>query len=412
MREIALYPELMGHARDYTKSLFNSDTLRHFDRKPDFDFSPIGWHLGHIGVTEGFWVLQRCFHMPSLSVEYDKCFSPLDNPKHNRTNLPPVSDIFDYVDAVRSQVLTLLETRDWADDDPLLSQEKILNMLLQHEEQHSETILMILNLIFGELFDAGEDLPQCDCGPRFGMTIAGGASEEMIRVPAGRFVMGADDCRTTLDNERPANQIYVKEFLIDRGPVTNEEFQHFITRGGYEKRGWWTSEGWAWRQDACYPQHPLHWRLDSVKGRWLEIEPFGARELPPGAPVTCISWYEADAFARSVGKRLPTEAEWEKAAGAVARRKIVQAAEGKDAACSMVGDVWEWTDTWFHSYAGFQPFAYAGYSVPYFDGRHKVLRGGSWATRKHVLRKTFRNWYEPGTRAVFAGLRCAKNITH
>ena len=399
MRKIAVYSELMGQARAYTKSLFRSESLRYFDRKPDFDFSPIGWHLGHIGVTEGFWVLQRCFHMPSLSPEYDKLFSPLDNPKHNRTNLPPVSEIFDYVDAVRSKVLTLLGTRDWLDEDPLLSKEKILNMLLQHEEQHSETILMVLNLIFGELFDTGEDLSRCDYGLRCGMAIVGGVSGEMMRIPAGRFVMGADDGTTTLDNERPSNQVYVEEFLIDPGPVTNEEFQHFVTRGGYEKRRWWTSEGWAWRQDACYPQHPLHWRFDSVTGRWLEIEPFGVRELPPKAPVTCISWYEADAFARSVGKRLPTEAEWEKAAG------------GKNTAYKMVGDVWEWTDTWFHSYAGFQPFPYAGYSVPYFDGKHKVLRGGSWATRNHVLRKTFRNWYEPGTRAVFAGLRCAKNVT-
>ena len=131
--------------------------------------------------------------------------------------------------------------------------------------------------------------------------------------------------------------------------------------------------------------------------------PYGGAPLDPRRSVTGVSWYEADAYARAAGKRLPTEAEWEKAAQGPTDN-------GTDAATGRldsVGHVWEWTQTWFAPYPGFRAFPYEGYSVPYFDGRHRVLRGGSWATRPHVRRPTFRNWYHPGMRAVFAGFRCA-----
>jgi ergothioneine biosynthesis protein EgtB len=215
----------------------------------------------------------------------------------------------------------------------------------------------------------------------------------MVLVPAGPFLMGSNDVAETLDNERPQHVIHTEAFLMDRYPVTNQDFLQFVTSGGYHARSWWSPEGWQWRKHNAI-EHPLYWREQPGRG-WVEVGLSHTRLLEPEHPVMCVNWYEADAYARFVGKRLPTEAEWEKAAscGSVERS----------------GQVWEWTATWFHPYPGFRAYPYAGYSLPYFDQRHRVLKGGSWATRRHVRRSTFRNWYYPWVREIFAGFRCAQD---
>ena len=226
------------------------------------------------------------------------------------------------------------------------------------------------------------------------------ASNAMLHVPAGGFVMGSDRCAATLDNERPRHRAETRALLIDRTPVRNAEFLDFVERGGYRETRHWTPDGWRWRTEQRV-EHPFYWRPQG-RGEWIVVGPCGTAPLDPRRPVMGVSWYEADAYARAAGKRLPTEAEWEKAA----RGQPTE--NGTDAdRLGEVGHVWEWTQTWFAPYPGFRAFPYEGYSVPYFDGRHRVLRGGSWATRSHVRRLTFRNWYHPGMRAMFAGFRCA-----
>ena len=403
MIDIADFQQRMVEARTYTKSLFADDALANFRRQAHAEFSPIGWHLGHIAVTEGFWILQQCKQDASLAPGYDTFFSPLDNPKDNRINLPATDEIFAYLDDVRERVFTFLERKDWPDTHPLLGEGCILNMLLQHEEQHTETILLILNLIAAERFDAGESLAGGGQEVAQLNPYAPTPSSQMIRIPAGSFTLGSSDRTTTLDNERQARSVQLEEFLIDSAPVTNGDFLNFMTRGGYQNPAWWSHGGWQWCQEN-HLRHPLHWRPTDENGQWQEIGPCGARPLDSHQPVMCVSWYEADAYARSIDKRLPTEAEWE--------RTACWDSDMSDASphcLGMLGGVWEWTDTWFHPYPGFQAFPYDGYSVPYFDQKHRVLRGGSWATRRHVLRPTFRNWYHPGMRAVFAGFRCAKD---
>lgn len=379
----------MEETRADTLRLFAEVDEADFRRQAHPDFSPLGWHLGHIGVTEAFWLLQQCQGMPSLSPAYERLFMPTDTPKPERGSLPPRAAILAYLETVRERVWAFLATVNFATDHTLLQNGGIFNMVLQHEEQHLETIVSIRQLLAADAF-ARE--------PRLAERLAVEPSalvtrdSELVMVPAGTFLLGSNERTSTLDNERPRHEVFVKAFQIDRFPVTNGDFLRFIEAGGYRERAWWSDQGWAWVR-RLHIEHPLYWRC--VAGQWGEIRQTGAALLQLERPVQCVNWYEADAYARFAGKRLPTEAEWEKAA-----------------TLGMLGGIgqrWEWTATWFTPYPGFSAHPYDGYSVPYFDGCHRVLRGGSWATRCHVKRRTFRNWYHPWVREIFAGIRCARD---
>jgi ergothioneine biosynthesis protein EgtB len=399
----------------------------------------VGWHLGHIGVTESYWILQQCQGEPTLSAAYDHFFTPTDNPKPNRVSLPPRAEIIAYLQTVRERVLAFLDRANFGSDHPLLQDAKAFKMLIQHEEQHNETILLILHMLAADRREKQERAALSPSPvPGEGRGEGFFRPNDMVLVPAGPFLMGSNREADTLDNERPQHLVYVKAFLIDRYPVTNGEFLPFVTGGGYHDRSWWSPEGWQWREQN-HIEHPLYWR-EQQRGEWVEMGLRQTRPLEPGHPVMCVSWYEADAYARFVGKRLPTEEEWEKAASwdAELNRKRLypwgecepeaytcnfnahsggptpvgqyQAGSSPYGCHDMSGNVWEWTSTWFHPYHGFTAYPYEGYSVPYFDQQHRVLKGGSWATRRHILRSTFRNWYQPWVREIFAGFRCAKDL--
>lgn len=377
-----------------------ADTLRLFAEvdEADFrcqvhpDFSPLGWHLGHIGVTEAFWLLQQCQGLPSLSPAYERFFTPTDTPKPERGSLPPRAAILAYLATVRERVWSFLATVNFAMNHALLQNGGIFNMVLQHEKQHLETSAVIRQLLAA---DAYAREPQC--AGRAGRPAVGSSTfvsrePELASIPAGAFLLGSNERASTLDNERPQHEVFVAAFQMDRFPVTNGDFLRFVEAGGYRERAWWSEQGWEWVRRLCF-EHPLYWRY--VAGQWREIQQTGAALLQLERPVQCVNWYEADAYARFAGKRLPTEAEWEKAA-----------------ALGMLGGIgqsWEWTATWFAPYPGFSAHPYKDYSAPYFDGQHRVLRGGSWATRRYVKRRTFRNWYHPWVREIFAGIRCARD---
>jgi ergothioneine biosynthesis protein EgtB len=383
----------LEEARAYTLSLFRDVDDGDFCRQTHPDFSPLGWHLGHIGVTESFWVLQQCKQEPTLSAAYDRFFTPADNPKPQRIHLPPRTEILSYLETVHGQTVTFLDHVDFNAAHPLLREGGIFHMLIQHEEQHAETILLIKQLLAADWYGKFSPwhtphpipLPLGERGP---VT----RRPNMALIPAGPFLMGSDDRARTLDNERPRHEKWVTAFAIDRWPVTNAEYGQFVETGGYRDRSLWSEEGWRWREQSAVEQ-PLYWRRTATG--WREINANGTCSLIAEHPVRCVSWYEADAYARFVGKRLPTEAEWEKAAN-------MNVLAGR-------GAVWEWTSTWFAPYPGFAAHPYEGYSAPYFDKRHRVLRGGSRATRPHVKRLTFRNWYYPWVREIFAGFRCAED---
>jgi gamma-glutamyl hercynylcysteine S-oxide synthase len=262
------------------------------------------------------------------------------------------------------------------------------------------------------------------------------AVPEEVLVAAGPFVMGTSDEPWAYDNERPAHVVELPAFWIDAAPVTNGQYAAFVAAGGYDEPSWWAPAGWSWRQEAEL-EHPQFWQRDG--DGWHHTR-FGWPEpLAAAEPVQHVCWYEADAYARWAGRRLPTEAEWEKAAvfdpdtgdsrpwpwgdeaptelhANLGQRHLGPAPVGAYPAgvsavgChQMVGDVWEWTASDFLAYPGFQWFPYAEYSDVFYGGDYKVLRGSSWATDPTVGRTSFRNWDHPIRRQIFAGFRTARD---
>ena len=355
------------------------------------NFSPIGWHFGHIAFTEAYWILEHLGSLPPSFPQYQRLFAADGLPKQERQNLPSISTIEEYLRGIRIKTLDYLETA------PIEQQERLWRWLIQHESQHGETISIIL-----QLHQQHDRTSASIAKPEENFT--GNSVGSMVRVEAGEFIMGSDAI-AALDNERPAHQLHLDTYWIDRHPVTCEQYSQFMAAGGYRKRKYWSEAGWQWLQQNPVSQ-PLYW---SDSADWLDH------------PVYGISYYEAEAYANFVGKRLPTEAEWSKAAAGSSLNCNHRRAIGHTTPVNtysnhsyygcqdMLGNVWEWTASWFTGYPGFTYYPYPGYSQAYFDRQHRVLRGGSWATYSATLRTSFRNWYHPEVRQIFAGFRCAKD---
>jgi ergothioneine biosynthesis protein EgtB len=336
----------MQQCRSRTLNLVRSLDYETFCTQAHPDFSPIGWHFGHIAYTEALWILQRCAGYPPVMPEYARLFAQDGLPKRDRVKLPAIETVIEYLDSVRSKVLNYLAIA------PLDQQERLWKWLLQHECQHAETISIVLALL--------------NQPPNFKRVDA--QETGMRLIPAGSFIQGSNAIEAQ-DNEQPQHEVYLEDYWIDRNPVSGAEYRSFMQSGGYQNSRWWTAAGWEWVQ-ANQIEAPRYWSENH--------------------PVSGVSWYEADAYARFVGKRLPTEAEWEKAA----------------AYQNMLGEVWQWTATWFEGYPHFESYPYPGYSQIYFDRAHRVLKGGSGATFSWSVRNSFRNWYYPHVREIFSGFRC------
>lgn len=330
-----------------------------------------------------------------------------------------------YAADVRLRVLDVLERTPF-EGRPLLDAAFAFGMIAQHEQQHDETMLITHQLRRGPVALTAPPPP----APR------GGPLPAEVLVPGGPFTMGTSDEPWALDNERPAHPRVVPAFHIDTTPVTNGAYLAFIADGGYTERRWWRPEGWAQIREHGIAA-PLFWRGDGTQ--WLRRR-FGVTEpVPEDEPVLHVSWYEADAYARWAGRRLPTEAEWEKAArydpvsgrsrrypwgdadpgpehANLGQRHLRPAAAGSypEGASplgvrQLMGDVWEWTASDFLPYPGFTAFPYKEYSEVFFGPEHKVLRGGSFAVDRVACRGTFRNWDLPVRRQIFSGFRTARN---
>jgi iron(II)-dependent oxidoreductase len=384
-------------------------------------YSPIGWHFGHIGRTEEYWILHKGLGRPVVDDHLSFLFADLpENPKDNRVHLPSRSQIVEYLEITRDRCLEAMEGAEFGSDHPFLRDGYAWEFALQHECQHQETICEMLQLIHQHEGLVG-DLPSAPWPEA--------EACEYVTIRGGSFVMGCDDL-CVYDNEQRAHEVEVASFRLARIPVTANQWRQFMEDGGYSREELWSVPGWAWKVHEG-AEAPEYW---SPYGEsYAYYGPRGLRELNPEEPVTSLSWFEADAYCRWAGKRMPTEEEWEYAAsfaggpfpwgaeepnsktaafgigswGPVPAGSLTCGAT-PSGVCDLAGNVWEWTSSRFLPYPGFKAFPYEGYSQDHMKGEHYVCRGGSWATAAPILRRTFRNWYVPTYRQGFLGLRCAE----
>jgi gamma-glutamyl hercynylcysteine S-oxide synthase len=365
----AAIAERLSEARQRTFELIEPLNDEQLNKVYSPILSPLAWDLGHIANFEELWLVQTIAEREPMRGDLGRFYDAIENPRKTRGELPILRDaeLRSYMADVRQRSLEVLDSVEIDPDagNRLLRDGFVYEMLLAHELQHNETMLQLLQMVAGyepvrsDLGIAVEPVPD---GP------------EMVTVEAGEQAIGAPPRGFAYDNERPGHTVELAAFEIDRAPVTNVAYTEFVEDTGAEPPMYWESDGeGGW--------------LDTARGRRAPVE--------PGHPVAHVSWHQADAFARWAGKRLPSEREWE-----AARPRLQNA-----------GQVWEWTSSDFLPYAGFEAFPYPEYSEVFFGDEHKVLRGSSWATHRHVVRPSFRNWDLPQRQQIFSGIRCARDAS-
>lgn len=406
--------------------------------------NPLLWEIGHVAWFQEKWVLRHLCKEEPIRADADALWDSIAIPHDVRWDLPlpPREEILAYMRGVRDRVVERLGRPDPGEDLLYFVRYTVL-----HEDMHTEAFTytrQTLGYPPPPLSPPGDEVRvgAAASAPAEAGHPGGEQVSADVEIPGGTFLLGATrDAPFVFDNEKWAQPVEVKPFAIARTAVTQGEFAAFVDDGGYARREWWSDEGWRWRESTGLT-HPLYWRCDS-DGSWFRRHFNAWLPLEPELPVIHVSWYEAEAFCRWAGRRLLTEAEWECAAaveaepgaGKLSGRKraypwgdelptaeranldwramgcmgVYALPEGDSAfGCrQMIGNVWEWTSTPFLPYPGFVPDAYREYSEPWF-GTRMVLRGGCWTTRSRLVRNTYRNFYTPDRRDVFAGFRtCA-----
>jgi iron(II)-dependent oxidoreductase len=390
--------------------------------------SPLVWDLAHIGNQEELWLVRDVGGREPVREDIDDLYDAFQHARADRPALPLLSpaEARGYVREVRDKVFDVL-ARSPLEGRRLESGGFAFGMIVQHEQQHGETMLATHQLRRGAPVLHAPPPPP---GRAPAVT--------EVLVPAGTFTMGTSIEPWALDNERPAHDVHVDAFFIDTVPVTNGQYAAFIAAGGYDDPRWWSEVGWAYRVKAGLTA-PRFWVRDG--DGWLRNRFGHVEAVPPDEPVVHVCFHEARAYAAWAGKRLPTEREWEKAArfdpatgrsrrfpwgdedpgpehANLGQRHLSPAPVGAYPAGAsplgvhqLIGDVWEWVDSDFHGYPGFEPFPYREYSEVFFGGDYKMLRGGSFGTDPAACRATFRNWDHPVRRQIFSGFRLARDAT-
>jgi iron(II)-dependent oxidoreductase len=391
--------------------------------------NPLRWEIGHTAYFYEYWVLRQHLGEQPVLTNVDKLYDSINIAHDDRWDLPlpELADTLAYMQEVQARVCRHLEDGGMDGKRDYLAQYAVF-----HEDMHTEAFTYTRQTL-------GYPAPAIGLGGRVDP-----ASDEVsgdVAIPGGAFMLGASPHDGfVFDNEKWGHERQVAPFRIARTAVSNAQFAAFVDAGGYAGREWWSDAGWDWLQGQGL-DHPVYWQ--KRKDGWQSRHFDRWQPLRPQAAMIHVSWHEAQAYCRWAGRRLPTELEWEVAAAAEptadglglagSKRRFpwgeespapefanldghalgaidVGALAAGDSAFGcrqMIGNVWEWTDTLFEPYPGFEPDMYADYSQPLF-GETRVLRGGGWATRGRMIRNTWRNYYGAQRNDVFAGFRtCA-----
>lgn len=392
--------------------------------------NPMLWEIGHVAWFQERWALRelrgRAPILPHGDALYDSSAVPHDS--RWDLDLPSRSGTLRYMQTVLDTVIELL-----AKESGTLSRDAAYYHLLAlyHEYMHMEAFLYTLQTLEYPVPPPGAlgTRAMGDGNLQDGARILATADED-VEIPGGTVWIGArQDDPWVFDNEKWSHPVEIAPFRIARVAVTQRDFREFVEDGGYSREELWSSQGWKWREQER-AEHPVYWRKSGKEwerrlfDQWVPLE--------EDLPVVHVNWFEASAYCEWAGRRLPTEAEWEAAAGiqrypwgdeSPAGRAHLDgrlgrcvsvwsypSGDGPNGLRQMIGNVWEWTASDFEPYPGFSPDPYKDYSQPWFGPGHKVLRGGCWATRALMIRNVYRNFYPPHRRDVWAGFRtCARS---
>ena len=395
-----------------------------------FFTSPPKWHIGHVSwIYEAIMSkLDKNYEFYSsefseyLNSYYQQFGTPQDKGLRGISSRPTVEQIFQYFNTINQRVEHFIESQTLSDDEV-----KLITMGFHHECQHQELLVYDLQHLLAEQYKPVKrnEIPKQNQ-----------VDKKSTHIKGGLYTMGYNGEDYCYDIELPEHKVYLNDYKLDIFPVTNQQYIEFIEDGGYETYKFWLSDGWEKVKESKWIA-PMYW--EKINKKWNVRDFLGIRKINPNQPVCHVSYFEADAYCKWAGKRLPTEGEWEKAAcwNEETQVKAIypwgneQPTEEKcnllesyfwgcteigtfpngtsSSGCQqMIGDVWEWTSSEFTGYPGFKT-GFDEYNDKWFSNQ-KVLRGGSFATPKMSIRGSYRNFFRLDERWLFSGFRCAEDI--
>ena len=426
--------ERIQQARLQSDQLFDQVKPEFLYERPIPERHRIIFYVGHLEAFDWNLLRERVLHRSSFHSEFDNLFAfgidPVDGglPADQPSDWPSLEQVRNYVSEARQAIDAGLDgATPFRQSGPeRVSPTQLLNVAIEHRLMHVETLAYMLHQLPHD-----QKVPN----PRMPALVGLPASAEMIAIPAGAATLGISRSDTGVfgwDNEYEEHKVQVPAFSIDRYEVTNRQYLDFMTAGGYEEPALWREADWKWKVQLNI-SHPVFW--NRVDGEWRYRTMFESVPLPLDWPVY-VSHAEASAYARWVGKALPSEAQWHRAAYGTPEGQERQFPWGSETpnrklgnfdfdrwdptpvgafpqgqsafgVADLLGNGWEWTSTRFASFPGFEAFSfYPGYSANFFDDQHYVMKGGSSRTAACMLRRSFRNWFQPHYQYVYAGFRC------
>ena len=405
--------------RNFTEQLSEPLEIEDYVVQAMENTSPTKWHLAHVSWFFETFLLDKVYDdYESLHPQYSYIFNsyylqtgkPHTRSKRGLLTRPTVREVYEYRNYVNKEVLNFLED---ATDEQLQEYGPVIEIGNHHEQQHQELMITDFKYLFAQnpLLPAYRDIDRPDSD-----TVG---DLNWVSFEEGIYEIGNAGDEFTYDNEHPRHREFLEAFEIGDRLITNEEYMEFMKDGGYDRSELWLDDGWATVNREGW-NSPLYWFKKD--GDWHHYTLSGVRKVDPNEPVTHVSYYEADAFARWSDTRLPTEAEWEVAAGDLPYEgnfveeelfhpRALQKEERSKELKQMYGDVWEWTKSAYEAYPGYEPLpgALGEYNGKFMCSQY-VLRGGSCATSQTHIRKTYRNFFYPDARWQFNGIRLARTI--